>query len=344
AVVFVYAASPPSEGAEPTPNTPSPRTVAALLGGSCVAILFAIACVGVVLGGVLPLIVAAAIARRPPLRRVLLIGATLLGCLGAVLAYRQGDGFIPALAASKSLALLDQPSRRPIAAVLVEQLHGSFPWVPLALAGALALPTARAWIGLWWLAGLVVYSVWTALYGPCPLALEVPMALSAAACLRACARGNEGPRARGLLVVIVVVSTLVLLSDLSRAPYYALIPAFDRPPWIGEVTAPDLLMRSQTWIGRATLLAFGLLLLVPQRTRAAAGRFTMGGWCLLGLSAAAVWVHGPLEHARVMRSLSPAVDRFTAMVEDGQVNPTLATHRVFDRALRVALRDRDVAT
>ncbi len=318
------------------------RPSRALMLGVALSAALSIACLGVILGGALPCLVSATLIRGPRARRALLLTAGLLGLVGAVLAHLQGDGFIPALAASKDLKLMDLPSRRSLAASLVEHLHGSFPWAPLALAGVLTLSGSRAWFGLWWMGGLLIYSGWTAMYGASPMALEVPMALSAVACLDAHTRSSPAARAHGLLAVVVIVAALVLMADLSRAPYSALIPAYDRPPWIGDVSAPPLLTRSSSWVHRAVLTLFGVMLVLPRPSRSAFARPLFAGWCLLALGYASVWTHGPLEHARSMRSLSPAIHRFTSLLDDGVVESHLGTHRVLTRALRVAVRDRNV--
>lgn len=340
-ILFVYAAS-AADGPNNRATASPSRKKLAMFGGATASTAFSIACLGVILGGALPCLVSASLVRGRRPRVVLMISAALLAVFGAALAHHQGDGFIPALAASKNLKLMDQPSRRAISASLVEHLHGSFPWAPITLAGVLTLSTASAWIGLWWMAGIVVYSGWTAVYGPCPIALEVPMALSAAACLRAHMRTSNAPRAHGLLVVVVIATALVLMTDLSRTPYFALIPAYDRPRWIGEVDPFDLLARRSAWINWAMLGAFGLLVLIPRSMRPQLRRPVYGTWCMLAVLHGTLWVHGPLDHARTMRSLSPAIDRFTSLVDDGALTPALGTHRVFDRAMRVALRDRDV--
>ncbi len=339
AIALLYAAR---EGHRSRGGVPegADRKNVALMVAAAAATATATACLGVIVGGVLPCLVGATIMQGRRSRIALMVMAAILGVLGATLAHLQGDGFVPALAASKSLTLMDQPARRAIAASLVEQLHGSFPWAPLALAGVLTLSTARAWIGLWWMGGIVLYSGWTAVYGACPISLEVPMALSAVACLDAHTRPTNSARAHGLLAVIVIVSALVLMADLSHAPYSALIPAYDRPRWIGDLDPSDLLVRRSSWINAVMLVAFGLLVLTPRSMRPQLRRPAYGAWCLLALLHGILWVHGPLERARSMRSLSPAIDRFTSLVKDGTLAPALGTHRVLDRAMRVAARDR----
>lgn len=173
-----------------------------------------------------------ALPRAPaPLRRPLLVlyGALALAAAGVAgwLAYHQGEGYIPALAAAKDLALRERPHIRGFIATFEDCGYQLFPWLPLILLGALQPGRAR-WPALWLCSGLALVSAWSLLYGAQPVPLTVPAAVLAAAALARLAAPTTAPTARRFALVLALAGCWIFAKDARRTPSrvgVALLPA-----------------------------------------------------------------------------------------------------------------------
>src|SRR5690606_13596652 len=108
----------------------------------------AIASLGIVLGGCLPLTLVALLdvgrepdLREPPIARWFIvaawIGAALTGLIGLRLVHQQGDGYIPLLGAAKDLALVDDPTLQAFTDTLEAFGYQAFPFTGLIVLGLL---------------------------------------------------------------------------------------------------------------------------------------------------------------------------------------------------------------
>ena len=153
---------------------------------------------------------------------------------------------------------MDHPLRRGFAATLVEHAEVTFPWVPLAVYGAITAPRPARFIAAWWALGLAGYAGWSSVYGPVRVPLEVPMALLAVVGIQGLSRvprGGQTGHERGLALVVIVAGVLVLSADAGRHPWHLVTPAYDRPRWLDGVDVPGALSTTIRWALRLALLA-----------------------------------------------------------------------------------------
>lgn len=230
----------------------SPLARVALLGLGVVLIVAAVASLGIVLGGCLPLalVALADVARAPrssgepvasepapgnhvaDLPRPFVIaawcGACVTGFVGLWLGWKQGEGYIPLLGAAKDLARLEDPTTADFSAALQAFGYQTFPFIGLLIAGMLAPGRARI-PALWLGAALVIGSVWSLVYGPTPLPITVPAALLATAAIERVVDPREPIAARRLVVLLGVLGALIVGKDAVRTPELVAAPLLDLP-------------------------------------------------------------------------------------------------------------------
>jgi len=216
-------------------NTIKARAGLGLLGLACLAA--AVASLGIILGGCLPLtlVALADVARDPDhgeiaLPRAAVIaawsGAAVTGAIGVWLAHNQGEGYIPALGAAQDLGLLEDPTRRGFTDTLENFGYQMFPFTGLIVLGLLAPGRAR-WPALWLGVALIFVSVWSQTYGQTPAPVTIPAALVATAACRRLLDPNEPLAARRLLLVCAILGALVLSKDAARVPQRIASPLLD---------------------------------------------------------------------------------------------------------------------
>jgi hypothetical protein len=211
------------------------RVVLASLGLAC--LLAAIASMGIVLGGCLPLVIVAVadVARdrehggiELPRAVVLLAwaGAAAAGFVGLWLGWSQGEGYIPLLGAAKDLQLLDDPTSSTFTDTLESLGYQLFPLTGLVVFGLLAPGQAR-WAALWLGVALVMTSMWALSYGPTPTPVTVPAALLATAATKRMLDLEEPISSRRLVLVCAVLGALVLGKDAGRTPAHIASPLLE---------------------------------------------------------------------------------------------------------------------
>ncbi|PRQ02555.1 hypothetical protein ENSA5_22000 [Enhygromyxa salina] len=197
----------------------------------------AVASLGIVLGGCLPLglVALADVAREPEhgglrLPRWAVIGAwttsAAAGFVGLWLAWNQGEGYIPLLGAAKDLELLEEPTRRGFTDTLESFGYQVFPFTGLVVLGLLGPGRAR-WPALWLGVALVATSVWSLTYGPTPIPVTIPAALLATAMCKRMFDSHEPIAARRLLLFCAVLGALVLGKDAGRLPQHIASPLLE---------------------------------------------------------------------------------------------------------------------
>lgn len=271
------------------------RLALAMIGLSC--LLAAVASLGIVLGGCLPLVLVALadVARDPEhggieLPRWAVIsawtGAAAAGFVGLWLAWNQGEGYIPLLGAAKDLDLIETPTSGSFTDTLEAFGYQAFPFTGLVVLGLLGPGRAR-WPALWLGVALVVTSVWALTYGPTPTPVTVPAALLATAACKRMLDSDEPIAARRLLLFCAILGALVLGKDAGRTPYRIASPLlslteaeFPRP---GAVPGFDLVSS----LPRMTKQFAGLLLLAHVLAPRSAGQRTRS-W-------APAWVRASLD-------------------------------------------------
>ena len=268
-------------------------------------------CAGIVLGGALPA-VAAALAlptgsgRGATWTRIGLgAGIAGLGIAAFALVSELGDGYIPVLGAARDLALAERPYSRGLADGLAELGYQVFPWLPLALVGALR-PGPLGWPAMWLGAGLTITTIWSMVVGAGAQPLTVPAALCCAAGLRFLADPRASRPLRRLCLGLAVGGVLVLGKDARRTP--------------GAIAAP-----LATGAGALDAAAIGAEALLPR----------LGHLALLTLAAAAIGG----RRRRPIGWLAPATAAGALAVQAAAIGhglvPATAAHtslrRPFDR-------------
>lgn len=206
-----------------------------LVGVGCWAA--AVASMGIVLGGCLPLLLVAIadVARSPDHGGIFLprwlvgaawIGAAVAGFTGLWLGWSQGHGYIPLLGAAKDLELLDDPTRRGFTDTLESFGYQLFPFTGLVVIGLLG-PDRVRWASLWLGVALVMTSVWSLTYGPTATPATIPAALLAATATKRMLDREEPITMRRLIVVCAVLGALVLGKDAGRTPERIASPLLD---------------------------------------------------------------------------------------------------------------------
>jgi hypothetical protein len=218
------------------------RVALGLLGVGCLAA--AVASVGVVLGGCLPLtlVALAEVGREQELGDVALPRwtvtlawalAALAGFVGLWLAWNQGEGYIPLLGAAKDLELLEDPTSRGFTDTFESFGYQLFPFTGLVVLGLLTPGRAR-WASLWLGVALVLTSVWSLKYGPTPTPATLPAALLAAAACQQMFDCDEAISARRLILVCAILGALILGKDAGRTPARIASPLLE----IAEIDFP----------------------------------------------------------------------------------------------------------
>jgi hypothetical protein len=218
-----------------TPRGLGSRVAMASVGVAC--LLAAVASMGIVIGGCLPLLIVAVadVARSPehggielPHRVILLAwaGAAAAGFVGLWLGWSQGQGYIPLLGAAKDLQLLEDPTSRTFTDTLESLGYQLFPFTGLIVFGLLAPGRAR-WPSLWLGVALVMTSIWALSYGPTPTPVTIPAALLATAATQRMLDRDEPISARRLVLVFAVLAALVLGKDAARTPAHIASPLLE---------------------------------------------------------------------------------------------------------------------
>lgn len=350
----------------------SPRrpTALALTLATLAALALALLSAGLLLGVLLPLLaIALAWPRRPPttdlsqqtasddlsqapahLQRppprwlAALLAAAILGVVALILAlaYHQGDGWIPALAAARDLALAERPYYRDFAASLQELSNQLFPWLPLLVVGLLHPGRAR-WPALWLLAGLTLVSAWSLRYGPTPLPLVVPAALVCAAAVEHLLGAHTSTSTRRLGLALALAGGLILAKDARRTPGSigaVLVHTQSEHSYPAkELAAPDLLAQL------AQLAALALILAVLTRnpatpsapqTRLQRLQARLPPWLPVALLLATLahqalrYGHSLLPRTSELLSLHRPLARYAAWRDAGALVSPLAVHRISD--------------
>ncbi len=327
------------------PNAARPRR--AILGVVALAGLgFGLASPGLVLGVGLPLAVLAASSKS---RRVQLgIGAAATVCIATsvALAMKQQDGYIPLLAASKDLELLDAPQSRRFAAGLEDFGYQVFPWAGLAMLGAVAgvrTGDDRA-PGTWLLVALAITAGWSSLYGPTPIPLTVP---AAACCTLGIARftdPDQAPWERRVSIFLVAAAALLMAKDGALTSNRLVAPTALRA---NEHTFPGDALEAETHLktmGKAAFLAVlvGGVLGRRERTRGlerlaakvpARDAIVVGGFAAAAVASAFIHAHVLLPRTAELFSPKRPLQRLATWVDAGVLPPQLGTHRIRDRGL-----------
>lgn len=286
--------------------------------------------------------------RRPLLALIVALALAAAGLAGW-LAWHQGDGWIPALAAAKDLALRERPHTRGFVATLEDCGYQLFPWLPLVLLGLLQPGRAR-WPALWFAAGLALVSGWSLVYGAQPVPLTVPAATLAAAAVARLTSPRTPPAARRLALALALAGCWIFAKDARRTPSrigLALLPARGEQNYpAAALGAPDRLA------GLAGAAALALVLAAmssrpgpggPGRSglsRALTGaRARLPAWLPAALVLAALarqgLVYGRelLPRTSEQLSLLRPLTRWATWVDAGALPRPLGVHRVTDPGL-----------
>lgn len=253
---------------------PGPRHLALRIAYGVVALaalLGSVLSTGIVIGGVLPVCVVALLPGQRGWRRwvsvALWVAALASGAVAVELALGQGEGFIPLLGAAKDLDLISNPHRRGFADSLEEYGFAIFPWIPLALIGALASARDR-WPGVWILIGLGIVSSWSMAYGRTPVPLVVPTALCCAAGLAHLFDARQTRVSRRFAMLLITAGLLILGKDAKREPHRVGSPLLYFPAGLDY---PDDRIHSDRIFGgqaRVSLLMLLAAFAISRRSRA----------------------------------------------------------------------------
>lgn len=257
--------------------------------------------------------------------------------LAAMLVVRQNDGYIPILGASRDLKLLGGTTIRPFTGGLLDLGMQTFPWLPVALVGALVPPRrGDRWPALWLLAGLTMASAWSTAYGSIHLPLAVPAALCVVAGLAALSDPEHPPVLRRLAVVLALCGVVVLGKDAARTPSRVGSPLHR---FLGEHAYPADevgtvgLLKIHERITLVSILAMGILA-GPLRRRGPRAAQLLEGGVLVGIAAQALlYSHVLLPRTADTQSLAGPLDRHRAWAAAGELPTGLATLRLRDRGL-----------
>lgn len=289
----------------------------------------------------------------PPLRRPLLLvlvplALTAAGVAGW-LAYHQGEGYIPALAAAKDLALRERPHIRGFHAALEDCGYQLFPWLPLVLLGLLQPGRAR-WPALWFATGLALVSAWSLVYGPRAVPLTVPAAVLAASAFARLTSARTPPVARRIALVLALAGCWIFAKDARRTPSRVgapLLPSRGEHIYpANDLGAPDLLAGLA---GAAALaLALSVLLSRPGTHEHASSRMSQSilrlrtrlpAWLPVAIAIACLGRQTFLYGQRLLTatseqfSLLRPLERYATWAAEGALPGPLGVHRVTDPGL-----------
>jgi hypothetical protein len=203
------------------------------------ALAAAIASLGIVLGGCLPLtlVALADVARDPehgefaiprPFVIAAWTGAAATGFVGLWLAHGQAEGYIPLLGAAKDLALVEDPTLRGFTDALEAFGYQTFPFTGLIVLGLLGPRRAR-WPALWLGVALVFASLWSLTYELAPPPVTIPAALLATSACQQLFDPREPIAARRLILACAILGALVLGKDAARTPQHIASPLLEVP-------------------------------------------------------------------------------------------------------------------
>ncbi|MBL8974169.1 MAG: hypothetical protein JNK56_26485, partial [Myxococcales bacterium] len=275
-----------------------------------------------------------------------LLATALLATLALTLylAYHQGEGWIPALAAARDLPLAERPYHRSFTAGLQELSDQLFPWLPLLVIGLLHPGRAR-WPAMWLLAAVVLVSGWSLRYGPTPLPIVVPAALVCAAGVEHLLAATTGAATRRLALALALAGGLILAKDARRTPGQigaVFVHGKGEHAYPGkELNAPDLLAQLAQLAALAILLAAltrppGVVPPGVPRTRRERLQARLPSWLpiailLVTLAHQALrYGHGLLPRTSELLSLHRPLTRFAAWHDAGALVTPLAIHRISD--------------
>ena len=331
------------------------RVLAALAGLACLGL--SVLSAGIVIGGVIPVVALALLPGAQGWRRwlavALWVGALSAGGVAVYLSLRQGEGFIPLLGASKDLVLMSNPHQRGLADGLQELGFLLFPWLPLAIVGALS-PGRDRWPGVWLIAGVAITSAWSTIYGSVAIPLTVPAALCCAAGLMHLFDPEQTRVSRRLSLLIVAGGLLIMGKDAKRDPHLVGSPLHYFPAGLDY---PDDRIGSEDIFRGVTkvslLMLFAAYGLSPRSRREGPGEQGRGRLERLGdriplgvrygapLSIAGALVAAQsIHYARIViprtseqLSAKGVLVRHASWVEQGLVPATFAAHRLRDPGL-----------
>ncbi|TPV96114.1 MAG: hypothetical protein B7733_06525 [Myxococcales bacterium FL481] len=305
----------------------------------------AVAHVGLALGLVLPAITLAAV-EAGRTRHRLSMGwvaiATLSGLLAWGLVANQGPGFVPALADAQDATLFLTPHLRPFATGLDDASAQLFPWLPLALAGAL-LPGSPRVYAVWWVVGLVAAETWGHWYGTVPMPVTVPTAILSVRGLTWLADQTHPGPLRRATTLLVVIGLLIVGKNASLAPQLFGSPLAP----IDAALYPADAIGTGDQLGRSAKVAALAVFVVAGggRLSAAMGRSARPE----AIAAAAVgllcaWqlrtTFGALLPTSTARlSPAPVAETYAARIDRYQLPRTVGRFRVHDPALAHVLPD-----
>ncbi|MFO7564483.1 MAG: hypothetical protein R6X02_17695 [Enhygromyxa sp.] len=233
-----------AQAVDPREPSRGGRVGLGLIGLACLGA--AVASLGIVLGGCLPLTLVALIdvahpkaprgptppGRERSIPRAWLIaawaGAAATGLVGLKLAHAQGEGYIPLLGAAKDLALLEDPTLQGFTDTLEAFGYQVFPFTGLVVIGLLGPGLAR-WPALWLAVGLVFTSLWSLVYGLTPAPVTIPAALLATTACQKLFDAHEPIAARRMILVFAILGALVLGKDAGRTPQLIASPLLKIP-------------------------------------------------------------------------------------------------------------------
>ncbi len=339
---------------------PRARNALWFIAAAAIVLALGVSSGGIVLGGTLPVCALAfALTSRAPCAGhdhepspsmygyVLpaLWGATLVTIgIATVLAWRQGQGYIPLLGAAKDLELLQRPETHRFASTLEAFGYQMFPWLPIAVAG-MVHPGKSTWASAWLLAGLAITTVWTAVYGSIALPLVIPCALT---CVRGleCLRSHEHSRTvPALWTMVTVGGMLVMHKDAARAPAGIAAPLLELG---GKHTYPTDDIGAKAILALLVWLAIAAVAITAVLSREGVQRrLAKLRWCTtsaievataaivlaLLLGQAVVVAHVLVPRTSVSLSLRGLLDRYAHWVGQEQLPELLVTHRIKDAAL-----------
>jgi hypothetical protein len=310
---------------------------------AAIALSLAIASLGLLLGGALPLAVFAASLPRSTDRRIRAatwIAAAALLATTVWLSVHQGDGYIPLLGASKDLDLVAKPEDRRFAAGLQEAGYQLFPWLPLVLLGALATDRDR-FPAQWLLLGVAAVAGHSLVYGTTAAPVIVPAAMCGAAAIERLSDPKAPGAWRRVVIAGSLLGVLVLGKDVELAPSEIAAPLVG---FQGEHTFPgtELLERvSLSQLSRTALLSLlvaGIVCTRRGRLGAALDRIPPHARAVLpavivGIAALhGAWVQAHRVVPTLSQLLSPAATlaRWQGFVDTGALAPVLGEHRLRD--------------
>ncbi len=318
-----------------------PRILFTALALPCLA--GSVACLGLVIGAGLPALTLAIAALRLSVPGVAKAwGAVGLGALvlGGYLVSGQGNGFIPLLAASRDLGLLDNPQGRPMGTIFDDATAQLFPWLALALVGLLR-PGEHSLAAIWFVLGVTLTGLWSHVYGPTPLPVTLPAALLCSQAVRTLQHAETPAVLRRVGVLVAIAGLLVAAKDAQLLPHHFGSPLapFAAQDYPVEAIASASYLSGVAQRGAAALLVAYLLWHVtwPRIRAAPAGEIRrLAGQAGIFLALLAqVWSFTtdflPASTAR----LSPkgTMARYLEHAQHARLPTQLAAYRVSDAAL-----------